>query len=337
MPIRLPKSALFEGARRVGDAAADYAGTALDGLPVERLEAVDGSLRDVSEITPRNFLENMLDDPDHADNIIRRMEERNPANDLTAGVHHDGDFVKSTDRPVYVVTSPEGGTFKDDTLGTYSHNGDRVDMDAARIPGFGQPDEFSGHMPGDLNTFEHEMIHALKGGDEPVENFHEYRSPLRSLDEKAAMLDGQGLIDNPNVNLKDKLAFGQFDHIVGNNEEFTNFLFHMKRLGELVHDEDFGVNRAASNRLGKKLMSEPVNFDPASGRYIDPEISREGFRQGDIAHGYERMKDMLQQYYRNSGAFGRQRIRDLMHQMGMVGLAASLAETEENPLGGLME
>ena len=341
MPIRIPKSALFEGARRVGDAAADYSGTALDGFPVQRMELPDGTVRDHADITPRNFLANLMDDEAGADEVIRRLEERNPANDLTAGVHHDGEFVKSVDRPVHVIAAPDGGTFDDATIGTYAPDGDRVDLDSDRIPGFSEPDMVrgTGHIPGDINTFEHEMIHALKGGDEPVEFGLDYRHPLRSLDEKAAMLDGTPLIDNPDVKLRDPLGYAQFDHMAGNNEELTNFLFHLKRLSELVHDEDFGVDRAASNRLGRTLMKEEVNFDPATGQYLDPEIAKEGFRQGETAHGYERMKDMLQQYYLNlpRGGFGRQRLRDLMHQMGLVGFAASLAESEENPLAGLLE
>lgn len=350
MPIRLPKSALFEGARRVGDAAADYAGTALDGFPIQRMEAIDGSLVDATEVTPRNYLENLLDDPDHADDVIRRIDERNPADDINAAVFHDGDFVESVDRPVTILARPEGGTFNDGTLGTYSEDVIRLDSD--RIPDFEGPDEFSGHMLGDVNTLEHELNHGLLQGAEPVEDMG-VRREIGSLgevngqaigrmidegnpDEAAKYIRKQTALRRPDA-LSSADGIPQMEHLASNQPEFANFLFHLKRMSELVHDEDYGVNRAASNRLGKKLMREPVNFDPVEGRYIDPQISREGFRQGDIAHGYERMKEMLQALYSSSTPDGKAMIRRYMHQLGMVGLAASLAETEENPLGRLIE
>lgn len=350
MPIRLPKSALFEGARRIGDAAADYAGTALDGLPVERLEAVDGSLVDAAQLTPRNYLDGLLDDPDHSDAVIRRIDERNPANDPTAAVYHDGDFLESVDRPVTVLARPEGGTFDDGTLGTYSQ--DQIRLDSDRIPGFEGADEFSGHKLGDVNVLEHELNHGLLQGDEPPEGMA-FRRDYGSLgevngeaigrlieegkhDEAAGYIRKQTALRRPDA-LADADGIAQMEHFASNQPELANFLFHLKRMAELVDDEDYGVSRAASNRLGKKLMREKVNFDPATGQYIDPVITRPGFREGEIAHGYERSKDMLQALYSSSTPEGKAMIRRYMHQLGMVGLAASLAQTEENPLGGLMD
>jgi len=284
----------------------------------------------VSEVTPREVLANVVDDPEHADRVIERLAERNQGQGRAFDATN---FERNVDEPITVfrgIGEVEGA--KPGVRGEFNRS--------LRTASWPMPnDDIRG--PGrldDINTGEHEALgHALLHGG-TMDDAPDIR--LGSLGARNEALGG-GLMNDfgeahPNLDLKDPNAIDQLMYFSEDQKELANLLFHYKRLAELVHGDDFGVDRAASDRLGKMTVNDPIQFE--NGMYVDPQFDYGGFRDGEVAQGFERMRDYIRNLYRTSGSGGRRMIRDMMHRLGVVGAAATvIPEDEESLLGGLSD
>lgn len=273
---------------------------------------------EVSQRTPRDFLNSLTEDPARSQEIIDRISERNRGFGDRA-VEDPDLFAFSVDNPYTVVRGKDEGfaTPDDGAAGIWDSNRRVVAYSDS-----GDPAMDAGYNVGDLNARQHEEVHALLQPEPPS-------SAGSSLMERNDALSGgtefdEGFLDR----LPDELLEAQnFLPFATNKREFVNLLFNVKRMSEKLDGVDYGASLATSNQLGKRLMRGKVNYDMADDVYIDP----------DMLDGYERQVDYLRELYRASNEYGRAYIRDLMHKLGMVGAITAVTAGSENPLGGLAD
>jgi hypothetical protein len=281
-------------------------------VPVPRLglgkyyDGDPGSL-EVSVTTPRKLLDNLTGDSDYSNLVADRIVRRNSGPGAKA-IEDPELFMRSLDEPVTQILAPEGTSLgKDtDTSGTWDAVNRTIMYDRTADPD--HPN--STYEAGEINPKVHEEVHSII---QPEPGYAD-TDALESL----AVVGKVGF--NPTDD-------NVFNHFASSKRELVNLLFNIKQFGRHIYGEDFGASRKASNRLGKKIMSEDPNYDVATDTYVDE----------TMMDGWERMTDILRQAYRQSNDTGKKYIRDLMHKAGMVGAASTILDGADDPLNGLRE